>query len=59
MCQDGEKFRETQLHCLGIWLHALRYQVRMVNMGYVGDGTGSKGHDRFYTLSDAVSCSLE
>lgn len=28
MCQSGERFKETQLHCVGIWLHALRYQVR-------------------------------
>ncbi|CAM9967808.1 unnamed protein product, partial [Hapterophycus canaliculatus] len=27
MCQGGERFKETQLHCVGIWLHALRYQV--------------------------------
>ncbi|CAM9361031.1 unnamed protein product [Ectocarpus sp. 6 AP-2014] len=26
MCQSGERFKETQLHCVGIWLHALRYQ---------------------------------
>ncbi|CAM9950708.1 unnamed protein product [Discosporangium mesarthrocarpum] len=25
-CQGGENFKETQLHCHGIWLHALRYQ---------------------------------
>ena len=27
MCQNGERFKETQLHCVGIWLHALRYEV--------------------------------
>lgn len=27
LCQGGERFTETQLHCLGIWLHAYRYQV--------------------------------
>eukprot|EP00903_Cladosiphon_okamuranus_P019106 g17580.t1 len=26
MCQNGERFKETQLHCVGIWLHALRYE---------------------------------
>lgn len=29
MCQNGERFKETQLHCVGIWLHALRYEVGM------------------------------
>ncbi|CAM9538847.1 unnamed protein product [Choristocarpus tenellus] len=25
-CQGGENFKETQLHCSGIWLHALQYE---------------------------------
>lgn len=30
VCQDGESFKDTQLHCVGIWLHALRYEVGAV-----------------------------